>query len=412
MNNKFIITAVAFLAVIVSIAMFALPHGISSASLPKAITTSSPSGDTFANSLLCDEPSEKLPRETVSFVACGDNLIHSSVYTDAKTLAVGTDNEYNFLPMYENVTDIIEKADIAFINQETPFGGDVKPISGYPMFNSPDQVGYDIAELGFDVVGIANNHMLDSYAKGYERTIDFWENIDGVLAIGGYKNKEDYENIRILEVNGIKFAFLAYTYGTNGLKLPDGSQLVIPYYNDSDIDRQTKKAREIADCVIVSIHWGTEDNFTPGTEQKRKAELMINNGVDVILGHHPHVLQDLTVEDRPDGGQTLIIYSLGNFLSGMQYSRNMVGGFLCFDVAKDIAGVNIENISFIPTVCHYDKNIRSFKIYRFSEYTDELEKAHGAHKYDSNMSMKFMRSIIDSEIPQEYLIEDFYRKDN
>ena len=361
--------------------------------------------------LSADEPAEKIVSKSVSFVACGDNLVHGSVYTDAKTLAKGTGKEYNFLPMFENVTDIIEGADLAFINQETPFGGDVKPISGYPMFNTPDQMGYDIIELGFDVVGMANNHMLDSYSAGYKRTIEFWEKTDA-LAIGGYKDKNDYENIRILEKNGIKIAFLAYTYGTNGLTLPKGSELVIPLYNDTDIDRQTKKARELADCVIVSIHWGTEDHFKPGEEQKRKAQIMVDNGVDVILGHHPHVLQDLKWIDRPDGGRTLCIYSLGNLLSGMMYSRNMVGGFLGFDIVKDLGGngVTIENAYFIPTMCHYLHNTQAyaFKLYRFSDYTEKLQKEHGAHKFDKQMSMDYMRGIIDREIPKEFLVEDFY----
>lgn len=367
----------------------------------------------FSNGFVqADTPADEVKTKRLSFVACGDNLVHGSVYTHAKTIAQGTGKEYNFLPMYEYVTDIISEADVAYINQETPFGGDIKPISGYPMFNTPDQMGYDIKELGFDVVGMANNHMLDSYSYGYARTIDFWENIDGVLAVGGYKDKEDYENIRILERNGIKIAFLGYTYGTNGLTLPKDSPLVVPIYSDEDIDRQTKKAREIADCVIVSIHWGLEDQFTPNADQKRKAQIMVNNGVDVILGHHPHVLQDLQWISRPDGKKTLCIYSLGNFLSGMMYSRNMVGGFLGFDIVADLGGngVYIENPYFIPTVTHYDINVRGFKIYRFSQYTEALEKAHGAHKFDDKMSMKYMRGIIDKEIPIEFLVEEFYHQ--
>lgn len=360
---------------------------------------------------LCAEnvPMEKLPVQTVSFIACGDNLVHGSVYTDAMNLATGTEKEYNFIPMFENVADIIEEADIAFINQETPFGGNARPVSGYPMFNTPDQMGYDLSELGFDVIGLANNHMLDCGSKGYERTIDFWENMEGIVAIGGYKNKEDYDNIRVVESDGIKIAFLAYTYGTNGLSLPKGSELVIPLYNDEDIDRQTKLAREIADCVIVSIHWGAEDSFTPSSTQKKKAEIMINNGVDVILGHHPHVLQNLEWAKRPDGGKTLIMYSLGNFLSGMQYSRNMVGGILGFDIVKAPNGTTVENVSFIPTVSHYNKSVREFKIYRFSEYTKELESLHGAHKFDSGMSLANMRKMIDNEIPEEFLTEEFYK---
>lgn len=355
-------------------------------------------------------PMEPLPVERVSFVACGDSLIHSSVYTDAQNLAAGTGKEYDFIPMFENVADIISEADLAFINQETPFGGDVKPISGYPLFNTPDQVGYDLMELGFDIIGIANNHMLDSYASGYQRTIDFWKAQEDVLAIGGYENEEDFENIRVIEKNGIKIAFLAYTYGTNGLSLPKNSELVIPLYDDETIDRQTKAARKIADCVIVSVHWGTEDSFTPNADQKRKAQIMVNNGVDVIIGHHPHVLQPMKEVERPDGGKTLIMYSLGNFLSGMMYSRNMVGGFLGFDIIKAPNGTTVGNAYFIPTMCHYNSSVRGFKIYRFSEYTEELEEKHGAHKFDSSMSMSSMRRIIENAIPEQYLIEEFYSK--
>ena len=356
-----------------------------------------------------DVPAEKVPVQTVSFIACGDNLVHSSVYSDAQTLAAGTDKEYNFLPMYDNVADIIQNADLAFINQETPFGGSSRPISGYPLFNTPEQMGDDLITLGFDIIGLANNHMLDSTAKGYENTIDFWNSKDGVTAIGGYKNKEDFENIRVIEKNGIKIALLAYTYSTNGLKLPQGSELVIPLYDDETIDRQTKKAKSLADVVIVSIHWGVEDQFKPNAEQKRKAKLMADNGVDVIIGHHPHVLQPLEWIDRAAGGKTLCMSSLGNFLSGMMYSRNMVGGILGFDLCKAPNGVSVDNVCFIPTVSQYNKNVRGFKIYRFSEYTEALEKAHGAHKFDSGMSMKSMRKIIDNAIPKKFLTEDFYQ---
>ena len=121
------------------------------------------------------EVSQKVQTTRVSFVACGDNIVHSTVLADAKDLAAGTDKEYNFIPMFSNVADIIKDADIAYINQESPFGGPEKGYSGYPMFNSPDQVGYDLMELGFDIVNLANNHMLDSGTSGYERTVEFWK---------------------------------------------------------------------------------------------------------------------------------------------------------------------------------------------------------------------------------------------
>lgn len=351
--------------------------------------------------------------EKVSFIACGDNLVHTSVYTQAKINAEGTDKDYDFLPMYEYLADDIKNADLAFINQETPLAESIKPISGYPVFNSPDRVGYDLAELGFDIIGIANNHMLDASASGYLKTIEFWENIPDVISIGGYKNKEDYENIRIVEKNGIKIALLAFTYSTNGIKLPSNSEMVIPYYDDEEIDRLTKKSKELADCVIVSIHWGeVEGSFDVDERQKRKAQIMVDNGVDVIIGHHTHVLQPLKWVERADGGRTLLAYSLGNFLSGMMYSKFMVGGMLGFDIVKYDDGIKIENASFIPTMCHYlhDGNLaNSFKLYRFSDYTEELEKEHGAHRFDKGMSIEYMRGIIDRMIPDEFLTEDYYK---
>ena len=213
----------------------------------------------------------------MSFVAVGDNLIHSTVYTDAKKLALGTDKEYNFIPMYENVADIIADADLAYINQEAPIAGRELGYSGYPMFNSPDEVGYDLKELGFDIVNVANNHMLDRYEEGYANTIDFFKNLDGITYIGGYENEDDYNNIRIIEKNDISIALLAYTYGTNGVTLPASSEMVIPLCNDSgtdEIDRQTKIAREKADIVIVSVHWGYEDNFTPNDLQQKQMQTM------------------------------------------------------------------------------------------------------------------------------------------
>lgn len=357
--------------------------------------------------------SEKAPFDRLSFVAVGDNIVHSSVYSDAADLGKISGKDYDFLPMFENVANIIKSADLAYINQESPFAGKEKTYSGYPMFNSPDRVGYDLMELGFDIINLANNHMLDRYAAGYQRTIDFWKDKDGITYIGGYENREDYENIRVIEKNGISIAFLSYTYGTNGINLDRGSEMIIPLCDDtgtSDIDRQTKKARELADIVMVSVHWGHEDWFQPSDLQKRQMEIMVNNGVDVIIGTHPHVLQPMMWKQRPDGGKTLVMYSLGNFLSGMLYVRNMVGGIAGFDIIKAGDKAFVTSPYFIPTVCQYNTAWRGFKIYKFSEYTDQLFSQHRTNRIsDSGKSINYMRKIIDDAIPDEFLIEDFYR---
>ena len=137
---------------------------------------------------------------------------------------------------------------------------------------------------------------------------------------------------------------------------------------------------------------------------------MVNNGVDVIIGTHPHVLQPMMWKQRPDGGKTLVMYSLGNFLSGMLYVRNMVGGIAGFDIIKAGDKAFVTSPYFIPTVCQYNTAWRGFKIYKFSEYTDQLFSQHRTNRIsDSGKSINYMRKIIDDAIPDEFLIEDFYR---
>ena len=360
------------------------------------------------------EESQKPPFRKVSFVAVGDNIVHSTVLADAVDNAKGTDEQYDFKPSFDNVKDIIAGADLAYINQESPFAGAERNYTGYPMFNSPDKVGIDLMELGFDIINLANNHMLDRYAAGYQRTIDFWKEQENVTYIGGYENQEDFNNIRVIEKNGISIALLSYTYGTNGINLDRGSEMVIPLCDESgtaDIDRQTKLARDMADIVMVSVHWGHEDWFKPSDLQKNQMQIMVNNGVDVIIGTHPHVLQPMEWQQRPDGGKTLVIYSLGNFLSGMLYVRNMVGGIAGFDIVKAGDEAFISQPYFIPTVCHYNTSWRKFKIYRFSEYTEELFNQHRTVRVsDPGKNIGYMRDIIDNAIPKEFLIEDFYKE--
>ncbi len=357
---------------------------------------------------------QKPETKKVTFAAAGDIICHTTVLADARDHGANKGQEFDFLPMFENVADIIKNADIAYINQESPYGGtEDRGYDGYPMFNTPDQEGLDLMELGFDIVNLANNHMLDSGTKGYQRTIDFWKKYPEVTYIGGYENKEDYENIRVIEKNGISIALLSYTYGTNGLSLKKGSEMIIPLCDDSgtaEIDRMTKRAREMADIVIVSMHWGYEDHFTPSALQQEQMQVMVDNGVDVIIGTHPHVLQPMTWKEGPDGRRTLVIYSLGNFLSGMLYMRNMVGGIAEFELVKVGDKAFVDNPSFTPTVCHNNVNWRKFKIYKFSDYTQALLNGHRCQNFsDPGNTLEGLRSIIDKTIPNEFLKEDFYR---
>ena len=342
---------------------------------------------------------------TTTFIGCGDNIIYGT--KDARSKAIPGGRELNYKPHYAPVADIIEQADIAFINQETLMCGEGYPLSYYPMFNSPQDVGHDLVELGYDVVNIASNHMLDKGADGLLRTIEFWKSLD-TLMIGGYENEEDFDNIRIIEKDGLKIAFLAYTYGTNGLTKSKDSDVVVPYINDEDIIRQSALAHEKADLVFVSVHWGVEGAFTPNEEQQRVAQLFADCGIDAIIGHHPHVIQPVEWLTGKDGNKTLCVYSLGNFMAEQAYDYNMVGGIITFDILhSQSTPAYIDNVEFIPTVFHYTSNFMTNEVYRMEDYTRELAAVHGVkgyfgHRLDYDTLIKYATDTIDEQFLPDY----------
>ena len=342
----------------------------------------------------------------VRFVGCGDNIIYGGNIKDARSKAIPGGRAYNFKPMYEPVADIIESADIAFINQETVMAGEGYEISYYPMFNSPQELGYDLEELGYDVVNIANNHMLDKGTAGLQSTIDFWKSMD-VLMIGGYDDADDFDSIRVLEVNGITVAFLSYTYGTNGLTKAASSPIVIPYIKDEDILRQTALAKQAADFVIVSVHWGYEGAFQPNAEQKRVAQLFADCGVDAVIGHHPHVVQPVEWLTGKDGNTMLCVYSLGNFMAEQAYDYNMVGGIISFDIVQIAGGKPyLDNVLFTPTVFHFPSNFYNNTVYLMEDYTPELAAVHGVRSfYHHTLTYERLLAYATDTIDDEFLPE-------
>lgn len=381
----------------------------------------------------------EIPQDTVvSFLACPDNIIHPSVFYDALERAAKNDGvkadysdlhnaKYDFPYIYENVASVIENADIAYINQETLIGGTSGRIIGYPCFNSPKPVADTVIDLGFDVVNVAHNHMLDS---GDTRYLENCNNVfeeKGVDVIGYYPDAASTENITVIEREGIKVAFLSYTYGTNGIPLPKNSKFVIPYFSEDLVKKQVALAKQVADVIIVSCHWGYEDTFGVNSEQKKYAKLMCDLGVDVVLGMHPHVIQPMEWMTSESGHKSLVVYSLGNFVSGMVGGMNMLAGMLSLDIVKDAetGAISIENPLFIPTVTHYEKKgsvasndtgYRNFKICYLADYTEEQAAAHGVCVYElghgttlvnGKFSKKTLVDTLVKYIPAEFLPEEF-----
>ncbi|MBR3966845.1 MAG: CapA family protein [Clostridia bacterium] len=358
-------------------------------------------GDKKHGELDISFPEPYPPDVTLSFAGCGDNIMYYGSNRDAKKSAVEGGREYNYAPFYENIKHIIEDADIAFINQETPMAGEDFGYDDYPHFNTPRDLAYDLIETGFDVVNLATNHMLDAGTSGLEETIKFWNTLP-VTTIGGYLNEEDFNNIRIVEMEEIKIAFLSFTYSTNGLRLKAGSDIVIPYEDETVIAEQVKKANELADLVFVSMHWGSEYNFKPNATQKKLAGMMAELGVDVIIGHHPHVLQP--VEWIESGGNRMLcVYSLGNFVAEQPNDYNMVGGIITFDIVRKDGELSIENPLLLPTVYYYNRSFYKNSVHLMENFTEEMAKSHGLIYYGKTTTVEKLRSYVTKTVSAEFL---------
>ncbi len=370
---------------------------------------------------------EPITHSSVSFLACPDNLIHPCIYYDAIERAAKNNNtkpsykdlhnaKYDFSPIYKNVKDIIANADIAYLNQESLIGGNSGSVHGYPCFNTPNVMGETVIDVGFDIINVAHNHMLDSGNTNFlTHCNDFFEsrNVD---VLGCYPNDESTNNITIIEKNNIKIAFLTYTYSTNGITLDSNNPFVIPFFDETLIRKQVKLAKENADFIIVSCHWGNENTHTLNSFQKNQAEFLCELDVDLVLGMHPHCIQPMEWKTSPTGKKILVVYSLGNFVSGMDRGINNLGCMLSLEIQKDLQTNEISIIEpqAIPFVNHYtksdavasdDKGYRNYEVYLLKEYTEELAKIHGAHSYEAQNGT----TLEGGAFSKQNLLNTFYK---
>ena len=277
---------------------------------------------------------------SVSVIAVGDNLIHSSVYKDANKHAGY--NGYDFKPMYELIKPIASKYDIAYYNQESILGGTELGLDDYPTFNSPQEAGDAMIDAGFNLVSLATNHTMDSGERAVLASRKYWDSKSDVLAVGSYDSFEARNKVEIREANDIKYTMLNYTYGTNGMPVPSGKEYLVNVWptdidNINDPERDTKyqdykktvkedveRVRDKVDLLIVAMHWGVEYTHEPTEYEKDMAKYLASLGVDVIIGTHPHVIQPVTYVD-----DTLVIYSLGNFISAQYQNQSTCTYYKC-----------------------------------------------------------------------------------
>ena len=316
--------------------------------------------------------------KTVNLLAVGDDLIHSGIFKSG----LQADGSYNFDHLYANVKDEIEAADLAIVNQETIFTYDRNDYSGYPVFAGPVEIGDALVAAGFDVVTHATNHVYDRGVQGIEDTLDFWKtNHPEVTVLGIHESQEDADTIKTVECNGITFAMLNYTYGMNGFVLPDDQPYLVDILDKEKVAADIAKAKEISDCVIFFLHCGVEYTYIPADETKEWVQFLLENGVDITIASHPHVLEPYAYLTGEDGHEMLVYYSMGNFISTQDEYPRLIGGMAEITVQLkgqgDNAQLSVLDYGLEPLYTHYNHNTGVYTVYKFRDYTDELALQNG-----------------------------------
>lgn len=332
---------------------------------------------------------------SISLIMAGDNLINDKLYNTAKK----GDGSYDFRSMYSYIKDIVKNYDLAYYNQETILGGSEIGVSSYPAFNSPYEVGDATIDAGFNLVSLATNHTLDRGEKAIINSLNYWNNKSNVLTSGSYLSNNDRNKINIKEVNNITYTMLNYTYGTNGIKVPEGKEYLVNIWpctgNNPDNDTKyqeykktvkedIERVRDKVDLLIVAMHFGVEYTHVPTNYQIDMAEFLSSLGVDIIIGTHPHVIMPITYIN-----DTLVIYSLGNFLSAQDTNNDYnttVGLLSSIKITKNIDKDNNTSIklSDLNNELIYTTNKDGYKIIPFSnpdikDYLNDYERIYNKY---------------------------------
>lgn len=344
-----------------------------------------------------------------SFTLCaiGDVMCHNTQYWDAYVKSTG---EYDFSYVFKDIVKYTMSPDITVGSLETSFAGADRGYSNYPTFNSPDNLAYSLRQIGVDVLSTAGNHCLDMGYSGLCRTIDVLDGY-GISHLGTYKTQDEQKQILYNYVKGTKIAFVNYTYGTNGIPIPDGKEFCVNLINKDLIKTQLDTAKsEGADIIVACMHWGTEYRTTANSEQEELADFLFQNGVDVILGNHPHTLEPM--EKRTvtlaDGStkDCFVIYALGNFICDQNYenTRNSIILNLRITHSSDNK-ISIDRVTYTPIHIYKNPNlsIQRFKVLDIEKaidsYEDGSDTSIGKAKYDDlKVQLEKIKSIVGDEI--------------
>lgn len=344
------------------------------------------------------EKNQAVDVTTVDVLAVGDNLIHSGLYKSG----MNDSGEWNYDHLYQYVKADVQAADLACVNQETIYINDRNQLGGYPTFGTPPEFGDALVNAGFDVVTHATNHVMDKGEQGVMDTINFWkEKHPEIKVLGIHESQEDADTIRTIDKNGIRIAMLNYTYGTNGIPVPEDKPYLVDLFDADKAAADIQRAKAMSDVVMVFGHVGTEYVYEPSEESKEWVDFFLEQGVDIVIDSHPHVCEPYTMLTRDDGHQMLVYYSMGNFISTQDAVPRLIGGMAKFTIEKKTVGnessVSIKDYTMEPLVSHWNHNTQDYAVYKLADYTDELAKKHGLYgvTYDE-LSVANLNNIFNS----------------
>lgn len=299
-----------------------------------------------ADSIVAPAAEEARP-DTLTIVFAGDAMMHARQLN----CALQKDGSYDFSSYFTAIEPYVKSADYAVVNLETTLGdGDY---AGYPQFCSPKNFASSLLDAGFDLLLTANNHCLDTYDAGLRRTLDTLDSI-GAAHCGTYRNDAERDSLTplIVDIKGVKTAFINYTYATNGIRARQGA--AVDYIDRPAIKSAIDRARTRgAELIVASIHWGIEYELKPHRSQTDLAQYLVDEGVDIVNGGHPHVVQPMhMVHSDSHDKDALVIYSLGNFVSDMRKTTTQGGAMVKATLVREPNGTTrLVAAEYVPTFC-------------------------------------------------------------
>lgn len=316
---------------------------------------------------------------TVDFLAVGDNIAHGSIYKSGQ----GEGDVWNYDHIYEPVKKDIEEADLSLVTQETIFVEDRNNVSGYPAFGTPVEIGDALVNAGFDVIAHSSNHVLDKGTKSIEYTLDWWEQTHPEIEVLGiHKTAEEAEGISVIRCKNLKIAMLDYTYSFNGIEMPKEKEYLADLFDEEKARKDIQKAKDLADVVIVVMHVGDEYVQEVDEQTKNWTDLFLEEGVDIVIGSHPHVIRPMETLTGEDGHKMLVYYSLGNFVATQNDLPCLLGGMAKITVQKDLESgeIRIPNHEYIPLLMYYDRENPKATVYKLEDYPADLVEKHSVYK--------------------------------